>query len=47
MPFEQSNLLEAGQTISTNNPVFTFSNQLSNYVGFGTPLSCIQLSYRF
>lgn len=47
MPFEQANLLEAGKTISTNNPLFVFNHKVSNYAGFGTPVSCIQLSYRF
>ncbi len=50
MPFERVRYREKGSTIFNNtggNGRFEFDQESIGYVGFGTPVSSIQLSYRF
>jgi hypothetical protein len=52
MPFERVRYREKGTTVFTNNSGggsgrFEFDQEALGYVGFGTPVSSIQLSYRF
>jgi hypothetical protein len=47
MPFERVRYREKGTVVPTQGTSFEVDRESTAYVGFGTPVSSIQLSYRF
>jgi hypothetical protein len=47
MPFEWARFREKGSTLSNQGSSFEFDRESTGFIGFGAPVSSIQLSYRF